>query len=266
MRFRGVVFVGLLAVVATIPVAAQQRLGQWCHSGQVDPMHGLYCTVINAHFVAPQGTGYASSIEVLNGQVTPITGSLTFAQGPNVLPYADDEDANGNPICYQYDANQNIVYDASGNPATVTCKQYASYDITDWDVTIGTTHLYHSSSNPMASNSGCGNGFSNSIATDNNSIAYYLCGDNNDKASAGLIVIVVPLHFLMGGKNNGYTNLLAQAIDGNGSVWQTGLYLPGLTPNGSAVAALDPPSKVHGNPMVQSGVTILRRGHGQQGQ
>src|SRR5215472_9423086 len=30
---------------------------------------------------------------------------------------------------------------------------------------------------------------------------------------------------------------------------------------GSAVAALDPPSKEHGNPMVKSGVTILHRGH-----
>jgi len=260
VRLRDIVVVGFLAVVATIPASAQQRLGQWCHSGQVDPVHGLYCTVISAHFVAPQGTGYASSIEVLNGETTPITGSLTFAPGPDVVPYEDDEDANGNPICYQYDNNQNVVYDTNGNPGTVACKQYSSYDITDWDVTIGTTHLYRSSSNPMAANSGCGNGYSHSIVTNNNSIAYYLCGYNADTASTGLVIIVVPLHFLMGGKNNGYTNLLAQATDANGAVWQTGLYLPGVTPNGSAVAALDPPSKEHGHPMVQSGITVLHRG------
>jgi hypothetical protein len=252
---------GLLAVLGAFPASAQQQLGQWCHSGQSDPMHGLYCTVINAHFVAPQGTGYASSIEVLNGQMTPITGSLTFAPGPDVVPYADDVDANGNPICYQYDANQNVKYDASGNPLTVACQQYSSYDITDWDITIGTTHLYRSSSNPIAANSGCGNGYSNSTAASSSSIAYYLCGDNGNTASSGLVVVVVPLHFLMGGKNNGYANLLAQATDSNGIVWQTGLYLAGVTPNCSAVAALDPPSKEHGNPMVKSGVTILHRGH-----
>jgi len=261
MRFRGAILVGLLAVVGTVPASAQQRLGQWCHSGQVDPMHGLYCTVINANFVAQRGTSYTSSIEVLNGEVAPITGSLTFAPGADVVPYADDEDDNGSPICYQYDGNQNVVYDANGNPATVPCKQYASYDITDWDVTIGTTHLYRSSSNSMSANSGCGSGYGHSIQTSDNSIAYYLCGYNADKASTGVIVVVVPLHFLMGGKNNGYTSLLAQATDSNGAVWQTGLYLPGTTPNGSAVAALDPPSKQHGHPMVQSGVIILRRGH-----
>lgn len=262
MRLRSASLLVFLAVVAVNPASAQQQFGQWCHSGLTDPMHGLYCTVIQSHFVAQQGTGYATSIEVLNGQITPITGSLTFAPGPNVVPFEDDEDDNGNPICYQKDSSGNIEY-SNGNPIIVACTQYASYDITDWDITIGTTHLYRSSADPEAANSGCGNGYSNSIALSSNSIAYYLCGNNTDSASSGLIFIVVPLHFLMGGKNNGYTNLLAEVTDDNGTTWDTGLYLPGTTPNASAVAALDPPSKQHGNPMIQSGVTVLHRRHNQ---
>ena len=265
MGFRGAFFLVVLAFVAVIPAFTQQtqsndkQLGQWCHSGQTDPLHGLYCTVINASFVPQQGTAYATSIEVLNGQITPIVGSLTFVPGPNVVPYEDDEDANGNPICYQYNSSGNIVYDSTGSPVAGACPQYASYDITDWDITIGTTHLYRSSANPMSANSGCGDGYSNSIRMVDNSIAYYLCGDNRDTASTGIIVIVVPIHFLMGGKNNAYTNLIAEDMDNNGIFWDTGLYLPGVNPNGTAVAALDPPAKQHGNPMIQSGVRVLHR-------
>ena len=239
----------ILAVVAIMPAFAQQgngngqQLGQWCHSGLSDPQHGLYCTAINASFVPQQGSGYLTSIEVLNGKTTPITGTLTFAPGPNVIANEDDEDANGNPVCYQHDANGNIVYDSNGNPVTIPCPQYASYDITDWDITIGTTHLYRSSANPQAANSGCGNGYSDSIQTSNNSITYYLCGNNVDTASTGLIVIVVPLHFLMGGKNNTYTDLAASATDANGTFWDSGLYLPDAGPNCSTVAALGPQSK-----------------------
>jgi hypothetical protein len=94
-----------------------------------------------------------------------------------------------------------------------------------------------------------------------NSVAYYLCGNDTDTASTGMILIIVPIHFLMGGKNNGYTNLVGEAIDNNGTFWDTGLYLPGVTPNGTAIAALDPPSKQHGHPMIQSGVTLLHRRH-----
>lgn len=260
---RAFLFVIFAAVIPTFAQQASgngQQLGQWCHSGQTDPLHGLYCTVIAAHFVPQQGTSYGTSIEVLGGQTTPITGALTFAPGPDVVPYADNEDANGNPICYEYDSSGNLVY-SGGNPVTVACQRYASYDITDWDITIGTAHFVHSSANPGAANSGCGSGYSDSIPTSNNSIAYYLCGYNADTASSGMIVVVVPLHFLMGGKNNGYTNLLAEATDANGAFWDTGLYLPGVTPNGSAVAALDPAGKQHGNPMIQSGVTVLHHGH-----
>src|SRR5262250_233397 len=216
MGFRSAFFLVLLAFVAVIPAFAQQpksngqQLGQWCHSGQTDPLHGLYCTVINASFVPEHGTAYATSIEVLNGQITPIVGLLTFAPGPDIVPNEDDEDANGNPICYQYSSTGNIVYDSTGSPVMVACPRYASYDITDWDITIGTTHLYRSSANPMSANSGCGIGYSNSILMADSSIAYYLCGNNTDMASTGIIVIVVPIHFLMGGKNNAYTNLIAE--------------------------------------------------------
>lgn len=260
MGFRSAFLFVILAVVTAIPASAQQQLGQWCHSGQTDPWHGLYCTVINSSFVPQQGTADSTSIEVFNGQVTAITGSLSFAPGPKVVPYEDAEDSDGNPLCYQYDSSGNVVY-SNGSPAFVSCPQYASYDITNWDITIGPTHLFRSSANPTAANSGCGNGYSNSIRMGDNSIAYYLCGNNADTASSGIIVIVVPLHFLMGGKNNGYTNLLAEAADNNGNFWDTGLYLPGVTPNASAVAALDPPSKRHGDPMIQSGVTVLHRHH-----
>jgi len=258
--FLFVVFVAVIPSFAQQAQDSSQKLGQWCHSGQTDPLHGLYCTVIAAHFVPQQGTAYGTSVEVLNGQITPITGTVTFAPGPNVVPYEDDEDANGNPICYEYDSSGNVVY-SGGSPVNVACQQYASYDITDWDITIGSAHFVHSSAKPGAANSGCGNGYTNSIPTSNNSVAYYLCGYNADEASSGMIVIVVPLHFLMGGKNNGYTNLVGEASDANGSFWDTGLYLEGVTPNGSAVAALDPPGKQHGNPMIQSGVTVLHRRH-----
>jgi len=210
MGFRSAsLFLVVLAFVSIVPASAQQtqgnsqQRGQWCHSGQTDPLHGLYCTVIKASFVPPQGTGYATSIEVLNGQTTPIMGSLIFAQGPDIVPFEDDEDGNGNPICYQYGSDGNIAHDSTGNLMTVACPQYASYDITDWDITIGTTHLYRSSADPASANSGCGNGYSNSIPMSGNSIAYYLCGNNTDTASTGMIVIVVPTHYLMGGKTMG---------------------------------------------------------------
>jgi hypothetical protein len=267
MGFRSAFFFVVLAFLNVIPAFAQQtqnngqQLGQWCHSGQTDPLHGLYCAVIQASFVPQQGTAYATSIEVLDGQTTPIIGSLTFAPGPNVVPFEDNEDDNGNPICYQYSSDGNVTYDSTGSPVTVACKQYASYDITDWDITIGTTHLYRSSANSTSANSACGNGYSNSIPMNSNSVAYYLCGNDTDSASTGMIIIIVPIHFLMGGKNNGYTNLVGEAIDNNGTFWDTGLYLPGVTPNGTAIAALDPPSKQHGHPMIQSGVTLLHRRH-----
>jgi hypothetical protein len=125
MGFRSAFLFVILAAVAVIPASAQQQLGQWCHSGLTDPLHGLYCTVINSSFVPQQGTGYLTSIEVLNGQIIPITGSLTFAPGPNVVPYEDDEDDGGNPLCYQYDRSGNVVY-SNGNPVFVSCPQYGS--------------------------------------------------------------------------------------------------------------------------------------------
>ena len=63
MGFRSAFLFVILAAVA-VPACAQQQLGQWCHSGQTDPLHGLYCTVINSTFVPQQGTGYLTSIEL----------------------------------------------------------------------------------------------------------------------------------------------------------------------------------------------------------
>lgn len=53
--------------------------------------------------------------------------------------------------------------------------------------------------------------------------------------------------------------LVAEAIDNGSNFWDTGLYLLGVTPNGTAIAALDPPSKQHDNPFIQSGVTVLQQ-------
>jgi hypothetical protein len=65
MGFRSAFLFVILAAVGVIPASAQQQLGQWCHSGQTDPLHGLYCTAINSSFVPQQGTGYLTSIEGL---------------------------------------------------------------------------------------------------------------------------------------------------------------------------------------------------------
>src|ERR1700756_4865952 len=66
-------------------------------------------SLLHCHQLLPQqGTGYLTLNEVLNGQIVPITGSLTFAPGPNVVPYKDDEDDDGNPLCYQYDRSGNV--------------------------------------------------------------------------------------------------------------------------------------------------------------
>jgi len=261
-RFRHFAIAFTLMLLGTF-ASAQQQLGQWCHNNRSDLNFGLYCTTINATFVAQKGTNYATSIETLNGVTTPITGTLTFAPGPDVV-LNQTTDVNGNPVCYQLDSNGNAVYDSNGNPVEVPCPVYKSYDITRWDITIGPTHLYYDANNPFpvgdpnnadptkGSNSGCGTGYGTSSLKTGNATVYVLCGDNTDTASTGTIVLLVPTVFLRGGKNNGYTALLPQVQDQNGFFWQTGLYMVdqygnSITPAGSAVAALDPPSKPHGS-------------------
>jgi hypothetical protein len=54
MGFRIAFLFVILAAGAVIP-ASQQQLGQSCHSGLTDPLHGLYCTVIHSSFVPQQG-------------------------------------------------------------------------------------------------------------------------------------------------------------------------------------------------------------------
>ena len=171
-------FVGSLA-------SAQTPTGQPCHNNKKDPEFGLYCPTINATFVGPKNSSQTITTTVISGVVTPITGTLTFAPGPGVMPVIDDYDENGNPICYAYDASGNVT-------GTITCATVPSYDITQWDITIGAVHFIHDPLNPSRTNSSCGIGYSNSFKTDAGNTVYYVCGNNSDAASTGVVVLVIP--------------------------------------------------------------------------
>jgi hypothetical protein len=220
---------------------AQTQAGQPCHDNKKDPLFGLYCPTINAAFVGPKNSSQLNTTTVINGEITPIIGSLTF--GPNVTPVVDDYDASDNPICYQYDSTGSIT-------GTIACPSFASYDITQWDITIGAVHLVHNPQDMSVTNSNCGIGYSNSFKTDAGNTVYYICGDNLTTTSTGIIVLVFPTSFLMGGPQHSYVNLIAEdqvtASDGTVSFYDTGLYLPGVTPNASTIGALDPPAKPKG--------------------
>jgi hypothetical protein len=230
----------LLAVSA---FSQQNQLGQYCHSNIGDSNFGLYCATLKTSFMPQQGTSYATSIEVIGGVVTPITGTLTLAPGQGVTPQVDAYDANGNPICWEYDNNGSPVRDSNGNPLVVACPVYASYDITDWDVTIGSAHFVHSATG-RGTNSYCGNGYSNSmLSSSGNYVVYYLCGDNSTPQSMGMIALVIPMSYLEAGSNKQAYAALAPETqvtlgDGSTAFWDTGLYQTGLTPNASAVAAI----------------------------
>src|SRR5579864_6252373 len=73
------------------------------------------------------------------------------------------------------------------------------------------------------------------------------CGANIDTASTGILVLVIPTSYFIGRPQHSYVNLIAEdhvtSSDGTVSFWDTGLYLPDVTPNASAIGALDPPAK-----------------------
>jgi hypothetical protein len=219
---------------------AQVQAGQPCHNSKKDPLFGMYCPTINGSFVGPKNGSQLNTTTVINGVITPITGTLTFAPGPNVTPVVDDYDASGNPICYQYDSDGNVT-------GTIACPSVASYDITQWDITIGAVHLVHNPLDTSVTNSFCGSGYSNSFKTDAGNSVYYICGANLDTASTGLLVLIIPTSYFIGGPQHSYVNLIAEdqytASDGRVLFYDTGLYLPGITPNASTVGALDPPAK-----------------------
>ena len=162
---------------------AQEQAGQPCHNNKKDPLFGLYCPTINGSFVGPKNGSQLNTTTVINGVITPITGTLTFAPGPNETPVVDDYDDSGNPICYQYDSNGNVT-------GTITCPSVASYDITQWDITIGAVHLVHNPLDSSVTNSFCGRGYSNSFKTDAGNSVYYICGANTDTASTGILVLM----------------------------------------------------------------------------
>lgn len=233
----------LFTAVIMVSSCAFAQTGQPCDNNKTDPSYGMYCTTINASFVGPKDGAQLYTTTVINGVVTTIMGSLTFAPGPDVMPVVNDYDNKGNPICYQYDSIGNIV-------STTTCPSYASYDITQWDITIGTVHLSKDPRKPSATNSGCGNGYSNSFQTDAGNTVYYICGNNVDAASTGIVVLVIPTEYFIGGPQHAYVNLIAQdqftASDGTVSFWDTGLYQSGMNPNASTIGALNSPAKRKG--------------------
>jgi hypothetical protein len=232
-----------IAIILISSASAFAQTGQPCHTSKKDPLYGLYCPTINASFVGPKNSTQLVTTTVINGVVTQISGTLTFAPGPNITPLVDDYDDSGNPICYQYDSNGGVV-------GTIACASYPSYDITQWDITIGNTHLVMDPTNPSITNSGCGNGYANSFKTDAGNSVYYICGNNTDTASTGILVMVIPTSYFIGGPQHAYVNLIAEdqvtAADGTISYWDSGLYLPGVSPNASTVGALDPPAKPKG--------------------
>jgi hypothetical protein len=222
---------------------AQVQPGQPCHNNKKDPLFGMYCPTINASFVGPKNSSQLNTTTIINGVITPITGTLTFAPGPNVTPVADDYDESGNAICYQYGADGNVV-------GTITCPSVASYNITQWDITIGAVHLVHNPLDPSVTNSYCGTGYSNSFKTDAGNSVYYICGANLDIASTGMLVLIIPTSYFIGGPQHSYVNLIAEdhvtGSDGTVRFYDTGLYLRGITPNASTIGALDPPAKAKG--------------------
>jgi hypothetical protein len=238
----------LFLLIAAVGLFGQSPKGQFCHTHQNSTNDfGLWCPTINASFVPVKGTSYTTSITVLNGNLTPITGTLTFAPGPDVVLTVDDYDEFGNPICY--DNNGNLT----------PCPTAASYDIVKWDIKIGTVHLVFNpafesviggdslpvdaNGKGLKSNSGCGNGYSNSQKMDNGDQMYYLCGDNLYADNSGYIVLLIPHSYFIGKKP--YIELSAQdsvtESDGSVVVWQSGLLSATAQSNGSTVAALDPP-------------------------
>jgi hypothetical protein len=239
--FHSILTIAILALGSL--ASAQTPAGQPCHQNKKDPLFGMYCPTINASFVGPKNGSQLDTTTVINGVLTPITGTLTFAPGPNVTPVVDDYDDSGNPICYQYDSNGNV----SG---TIACPSVASYDITQWDITIGDVHLVHNPLNVSVTNSSCGIGYSNSFKTDAGNSVYYICGNNTDTASTGVLVLVIPTSFFIGGPQHSCVNLIAEdqvtSSDGTVSFYDTGLYLSGITPNASTIGALDPPARRKG--------------------
>jgi hypothetical protein len=229
-----------IAMILIASASALAQAGQPCHTNKKDPLYGLYCPTINGSFVGPKNSSQLYTTTVINGVVTPITGTLTFAPGPNITPVVDDYDDAGNPICYQFDGNGAVT-------GTVTCPSYPSYDITQWDITIGSTHLVKDPTGVAITNSGCGNGYSNSFKTDSGNSVYYICGDNVDAASAGILVLIIPTSYFIGGPQHAYVNLIPEdqvtAADGTIAYWDTGLYVRGVSPNASTLGALDPPAK-----------------------
>jgi hypothetical protein len=231
------------AAVILFSACAFAQTGQPCHTNKKDPLFGLYCPTINGSFVGPKNSTQLNTTTIINGVVTPIVGTLTFAPGPNITPVVDDYDENGNPVCYQYDSNGTVM-------GTVACPSYPTYDITQWDIAVGVTHLVKNPTDPTATNSGCGIGYSNSFKTDAGNSVYYICGCNADVASSGVLVLVIPTSYFIGGTQHAYVNLIPEdqvtAADGTMAFWDTGLYLPGASPNASTIGALDPPAKAKG--------------------
>jgi len=71
-----------------------------------------------------------------------------------------------------------------------------------------------------------------------------------DITSTGMLVLIIPTSYFIGGPQHSYVNLIAEdhvtGSDGTVRFYDTGLYLRGITPNASTIGALDPPAKAKG--------------------
>ncbi len=73
-----------IAIILISSASAFSQTGQPCHTNKKDPLFGLYCPTINRSFVGQKNSAQLYTTTVINGVVTPITGTLTFAPGPNL--------------------------------------------------------------------------------------------------------------------------------------------------------------------------------------
>jgi hypothetical protein len=242
----------MLVVMLGLTVFGAAQKDFTCHTNHSDRLYGLYCSTINASFVGLKHGGLQTTT-VINGVITPITGTLTF--GVETVILADDYDSNDNPICYTYDTVGNIT-------GTKACVSVPDYSILKWDIVIGAVHLVFDPTfayitgpgptPPHTNNSRCGDGYSHSEKMNNGDTMYYICGDNEGADNMGTLVLVFPTEFLTNNPRYGTVNLSPEdavtGSDGSVTFWDSGLYngYTHTTPNASTLGALDPPSTDHG--------------------
>lgn len=171
-----------------------------------------------------------------NGVTSALAGTVTLTPGTQVPDgFVVSTDDNDNPLCAVIGKDGNYQKDVNGNYITGTCAYTNSYDITAWDITIGKAHF-------TPSNSGCGNGFSNSwkVGASNEFTAYTICGNNSSATSMGTLVLIFDNAFLLGNERSAILVPSAPwtAPDKSWSMnYASGLYLSSSLPVNQVVTA-----------------------------